>query len=1023
MSPFHRRWFRVRTSPELGYAFCAGSRSGSLVMRYIDIPGVAEHEVLVAESDIIRASLPRGTRVWVPGRPFGWHPGVVRSATSGHSYHVDLVGTPHSVVLPQDRFCIRWANPLRDPALAVAHGLTESPQFYEARSDLLTEFIKQRHVSRGLSAVLSAPINLYQHQLDTVARVLADPVMRYLLADEVGLGKTIEAGLVVRQMLIDDDDARVLILCPSDLVGQWKSELRIRLGLEEHLDRGSLLVREHEAVQNETGLSDYSLIVIDEAHGILPYVPIDSPVERALGDVEGLLALSATPMRGEISSFRRLLALVDPVAFADVSQRAFETRLAEREQSAGDIQVLSARRASLRQKGFALDSVLQELSDDGTVRELVQYCRESSDPTDASWTQLSDYLREVHRLSRRMIRHRRDGELAGSYSVAGRTPTIVDLNDPARPIADAFLETYRERWRDSDRDVVFARAVEWTLAGPRTLRDELVRALSNAAPGRNLTEADRSLFEFTVARLELAGLETRFEAARKLALQHVNDGRKVVVASAFPQTASEFAVQVRPVIGHYKSFEHLESMSVDARDHAVAEFVNRVGGAVLVADASMEEGRNLQAAHVLINLDLPLDVNRLDQRIGRLDRYSVREGPAEVVVFTESDSEWLSAHVELLRRGIGVLDTSVSTVQRLLAAVLDHLIGSLLEQGADAFHMETSQLRDQLEAERDSIDLLEELESVTSASAFPDDALAELLEYESDVSSLRRAMKQLTFGAGSLALRPSESKEGVLTFGDASQLGMAADEQAAVETLLRPKAFERGAAMQSRGVAPLRIGDPLVDWLQRYLISDERGRASAVVRPVVGLSEPAFWLHSEFFIEFDEDRDSSQSEARRRRLRRRGESHFRPLQVETWTDPSGLVADPFLEEVLSRPFSETHDAVLRGKVWNAVIEAFPTWTRMCVDSADAAREVVANSRVLEDAITGADRDARSDLQRRVAILEARSRRLPSEQERIAATQDLDEERATGAALLAGIREPRLRIVASGACILWPKEDF
>ena len=101
-----------------------------------------------------------------------------------------------------------------DPAGAVMHGLCEAPTFYEARSDLLAELVGQRQVSRGLSGVISAPVNLYHHQVDTVARVLADPVMRYLLADEVGLGKTIEACLVVREVAKADSLSRILIVCP-----------------------------------------------------------------------------------------------------------------------------------------------------------------------------------------------------------------------------------------------------------------------------------------------------------------------------------------------------------------------------------------------------------------------------------------------------------------------------------------------------------------------------------------------------------------------------------------------------------------------------------------------------------------------------------------------------------------------------------------------------------------------------------------------------------------------------------------
>ncbi len=89
--------------------------------------------------------------------------------------------------------------------------------------------LKLRGAAQGMTALVSAGIDLAPHQVAAVRRVLTDPVQRYLLADEVGLGKTIEAGLIVRQHLIDDPATRVLIAVPDHLCGQWRSELETKL--------------------------------------------------------------------------------------------------------------------------------------------------------------------------------------------------------------------------------------------------------------------------------------------------------------------------------------------------------------------------------------------------------------------------------------------------------------------------------------------------------------------------------------------------------------------------------------------------------------------------------------------------------------------------------------------------------------------------------------------------------------------------------------------------------------------------
>ena len=203
-SHFVGRWLRSRGRADQGFGYCKQKRGGLYVMSYVDIPEVLEHEVLVTAFDLVDKPIPKGTRVWVKGTPYGWHAGVIIRASSLGRYEVALVGVARQILLYEDQFYVRWSQPLHDPSMALQYGLSEAPTYHEARTDLLGVLVRQRQRSRGLSGIISAPVDLYHHQIDTVARVLADPVIRYLLADEVGLGKTIEAGLIIRQVMIDD---------------------------------------------------------------------------------------------------------------------------------------------------------------------------------------------------------------------------------------------------------------------------------------------------------------------------------------------------------------------------------------------------------------------------------------------------------------------------------------------------------------------------------------------------------------------------------------------------------------------------------------------------------------------------------------------------------------------------------------------------------------------------------------------------------------------------------------------------
>ena len=93
----------------------------------------------------------------------------------------------------------------------------------------MRSLLSQRAASMGMSAMPSSAVELEAHQIEVVRRILQDPVQRYLLADEVGLGKTIEAGVLIRQVILDAaEDALVLVIVPGPLVPQWRSELETK---------------------------------------------------------------------------------------------------------------------------------------------------------------------------------------------------------------------------------------------------------------------------------------------------------------------------------------------------------------------------------------------------------------------------------------------------------------------------------------------------------------------------------------------------------------------------------------------------------------------------------------------------------------------------------------------------------------------------------------------------------------------------------------------------------------------------
>ncbi|MBW4091560.1 MAG: DEAD/DEAH box helicase, partial [Proteobacteria bacterium] len=178
-----------------------------------------------------------------------------------------LVRFPNGIVgdVPESQMRVRVFEPHADPSDVLASGGGETQFLHDRRWAALASSIKLRSAAEGLTAALSAKIELVPHQLAAARRVLTDPIQKFLLADEVGMGKTIEAGIVARQCLIDDATRRIEVLAPRSLIPQWTTELFGRFDLDEF--RRQIIFTPHDKVDTSDRAAD--LLIVDEAHNLL----------------------------------------------------------------------------------------------------------------------------------------------------------------------------------------------------------------------------------------------------------------------------------------------------------------------------------------------------------------------------------------------------------------------------------------------------------------------------------------------------------------------------------------------------------------------------------------------------------------------------------------------------------------------------------------------------------------------------------------------------------------------------------
>ncbi|MBL1320875.1 MAG: RNA polymerase-associated protein RapA [Methylophaga sp.] len=455
---------------------------------------------------------------------------------------------------------------------------------FELRIDALAQQHKLQQSS--VYGLMGPRVQLLPHQIYIAHQVSQRHAPRVLLADEVGLGKTIEAGLIIHQQLITEQAKRVLIVVPDSLVHQWLVEMLRRFNLqltimdeERHqalveTDEGNpfdsaqlvlchlSLLTDHQQIYDDVIMADWDLMVVDEAHH-LQWNEQEASVEyRAIEDlarqVRGLLLLTATPEQLGIESHFARLRLLDPDRYFD---------LAKFRQQEADYQPVSDLASNL----LSENAQSQLVSDQATIEHylgkeayvgLVQ-----SDDFEASKDKAIRALLDRHGTGRILFRNTRNvvegfpDRILHQYSLKAPTQYLENIKD-AEPLALLQSEQILgDNWLTLDS------RVEW---------------LSNWLSDHKLD--------------------------------------KVLVICAQAQTAQELELHLRISHGVRTSVFH-EGLSLINRDRAAAYFADDEDGAqVMICSEIGSEGRNFQFSHHLVLFDLPLNPDLLEQRIGRLDR-------------------------------------------------------------------------------------------------------------------------------------------------------------------------------------------------------------------------------------------------------------------------------------------------------------------------------------------------------------------------------------------------------------------
>jgi len=487
-------------------------------------------------------------------------------------------------------------------------------------------------LSPGFDTLLSLSAVRYleplDYQLSTVRHVLKNLRGRALLCDEVGLGKTIEAGLVMMEYLLRGLVQRVLVLTPPTLVEQWQEEMHSKFNLDfitydypdfkahphpwKHFGRiiASLDTAKRKQNQEQVLGAEYDLVIVDEAHHLKNQSTLGYQLVRQLKK-KYILLLTATPVENNLEELFNLITLLLP----------------------GQLETASSFKRKYITRGDPLKP-----KNTGDLKKLV---------------------REV------MIRNRRSE--TGVIRVRRRAEVVEVALSPEEMDfyrrLTAFVRRHYVKKTVSSGDGINQFILKTLQREAGSSLEAVLSTLEKLYSEQNLPPEQQEELSLLLSCARKVSRRSKADALREL-LRKIPE--KVIVFTGFRETQRMLAAFLR---GEGMNVTELHGgMRRQEKEEQVKLFAEK--GGVMISTDIGSEGRNLQFCRYIVNYDLPWNPMRIEQRIGRLHRLGQEK---DVFILNFSAKETVEAYV------LELLDAKINMFQ-LVVGELDMILGSLKEK-------------------------------------------------------------------------------------------------------------------------------------------------------------------------------------------------------------------------------------------------------------------------------------------------------------------------------------------------------
>ena len=503
-------------------------------------------------------------------------------------------------------------------------------------------------------ALSTSQVDPLPHQIEAVYdNALQFPRIRFLIADDPGSGKTVMAGLILKELQYRRLVKRILIVAPGHLKYQWQREMKDKFNTcfrivnrailqsawaenvweENNLAISSIDFLKQDDIRNTLNSAYWDLIIVDEAHKMSAFEDgkkIKKTQRYRVGEVlskvtDHLLFLTATPHRGSRENFRLFLDLLRPGFFAEV--KSLEQAIKNKENPLfirrlkEDLRDFKGKKIFLPRNVY---TVRHKMTPEETelynavTRYVSDYYNRAKEKRYITFTMMLFQRRltsSIHAIQRSL--DRRLEKLEELENLPER------LKDSRYPKFSGISEEILEDMEDKEREEYEKRLEQLTIAQkPEEIKEEIKEI-------KNLLEK--------VKQAKSQEIESKLEALKKDVLAQLG-GRKLLIFTQFKDTL-DYLYEKLTYWGYKVNTIH-GGLSMDQRIDAEKEFKDETQ--ILIGTEAAGEGINLQFCSLMVNYDIPWNPNRLEQRMGRIHRYGQKK---EVIIWNMITAHTLEGRI------------------------------------------------------------------------------------------------------------------------------------------------------------------------------------------------------------------------------------------------------------------------------------------------------------------------------------------------------------------------------------------